>query len=109
MKNFPNITLNNGVTIPAQGYGVFKVPAEETAELVAQAIKAGYRHIDTAAVYFNEQGVGEGIRMSGVPREEIFVTSKLWLNSYSYEGAKAQFQRTLDRLGLDYLDLYLIH
>ena len=103
------IKLNNGVEIPCVGYGTFRTDPAVTAQAVQDAIAAGYRHIDTAKVYENEVGVGQGIKAAGVPREELFVTSKLWNTDRGYEAAKAAFQASLDRLGLDYLDLYLIH
>ena len=106
----PTITLNNGVKIPAIGYGVFRMkdPAE-CEEAVVQAIQSGYRLIDTAAAYENEEAVGRAIRRCGVPREELFITTKLWITDTSYEGAKRGFARSMERLGLDYVDLYLIH
>lgn len=106
----PTITLNNGVKMPAIGYGVFRMkdPAE-CEEAVVQAIRSGYRLIDTAAAYENEEAVGRAIRRCGVPREELFVTTKLWITDTSYEGAKRGFARSMERLGLDYVDLYLIH
>ena len=104
------ITLNNGVKIPAIGYGVFRMkdPAE-CEEAVVQAIQSGYRLIDTAAAYENEEAVGRAIRRCGVPREELFITTKLWITDTSYEGAKRGFARSMERLGLDSVDLYLIH
>ena len=106
----PTITLNNGVKMPAIGYGVFRMkdPAE-CEEAVVQAIQSGYRLIDTAAAYENEEAVGRAIRRCGVPREELFVTTKLWITDTSYEGAKRGFARSMERLGLDSVDLYLIH
>ena len=106
----PTITLNNGVKIPAIGYGVFRMkdPAE-CEEAVVQAIRSGYRLIDTAAAYENEEAVGRAIRRCGVPREELFITTKLWITDTSYEGAKRGFARSMERLGLGYVDLYLIH
>ena len=103
------IKLENGVEIPCVGYGTFRTDPAVTARAVQDAIEAGYRHIDTARIYENEEGVGEGIRVSGVPREKLFVTSKLWNTDRGYEETKAAFQASLERLGLDYLDLYLIH
>lgn len=104
------VTLNNGVQMPLEGYGVFQVTDQtECEKVVLEAIQAGYRLIDTAAAYMNEEGVGRAIKASGVAREEVFITSKLWVQDASYEGAKAAIQRSLDNLGLDYLDLYLIH
>lgn len=106
----PTITLNNGVKMPAIGYGVFRMkdPAE-CEEAVVQAIQSGYRLIDTTAAYENEEAVGRAIRRCGVPREELFVTTKLWITDTSYEGAKRGFARSMERLGLDSVDLYLIH
>jgi 2,5-diketo-D-gluconate reductase A len=104
------VNLNNGVTMPLQGFGVFQMTeAAECEQAVVDAIEAGYRLIDTAASYQNETQVGNGIRRSGIARGELFVTTKLWLQDASYEGAKAQFERSLNRLQLDYVDLYLIH
>lgn len=103
------LTLNNGVEIPCVGYGTYKTDPAATATAVTAAIQAGYRHIDTAMVYRNEEGVGQGIKAAGVDRTELFITSKLWNTDRGYEATKLAFQKTLDRLGLDYLDLYLIH
>lgn len=104
------ITLNDGVKIPVVGFGVFMIPADgSTYKAVREALEAGYRHIDTATAYFNEEEVGKAVRDSGIPREEIFVTSKLWLSHYGYERAKIGIERSLRMLGLDYIDLYLIH
>ena len=104
------ITLNNGITMPKIGYGVFRMTdAEACEEAVVQAIHAGYRLIDTAAAYGNEEAVGKAIRRCGVPREELFITTKLWITDTSYEGAKRGFERSMEHLGLEYLDLYLIH
>ena len=104
------ITLNDGNKIPAVGFGVFMIPNDgSTYKAVTQALKAGYRHIDTAAAYFNEAEVGKAVRDSGIPREEIFITSKLWLQDYGYEAAKLGVQTSLDKLGTGYIDLYLLH
>lgn len=104
------VTLNNGVEMPLLGFGVFQIPdAEECERSVYDAIQTGYRLIDTAAVYLNEEAVGQAIKRSGVPREELFITTKLWVQDAGYEQAKKAFERSLQRLGLDYLDLYLIH
>lgn len=104
------ITLNDGNKIPVVGVGVFMIPADSsTYKAVTEALKAGYRHIDTATAYFNEEEVGKAIKDSGIPRDEIFVTSKLWLSHYGYERAKIGIDRSLCKLGLDYIDLYLIH
>lgn len=105
----PTITLNNGIEMPALGLGVFLAPAEQTADAVGTAVRHGYRLIDTAAAYLNERAVGEGIRGSGVPRNEIFVTTKLWPGQYGHDEALRGFEASLSRLGLDYLDLYLLH
>ena len=103
-------TLSNGVKMPMEGFGVFQIPDEKECEqAVLNAIKTGYRLIDTAAAYFNETAVGNAIKSCGVSRKELFVTSKLWIQDAGYENAKKAFQTTLDKLGLDYLDLYLIH
>ena len=109
MATVPVITLNNGVQIPQLGFGVFQVPPEETAEAVQAALEVGYRHIDTAEMYGNEKGVGEGIRASGIPREEVFVTSKLNNGFHAHDDALKAFDGTLDALGSDYVDLFLIH
>ena len=110
MANVQMVTLNNGIEMPREGFGVFQVPDPAVCkQAVLDAIDCGYRLIDTAAAYMNEEAVGAAIRESGVPREELFVTTKLWVRDASYEGAKAALQTSLDKLGLDYLDLYLIH
>lgn len=104
------VTLNNGVKMPLEGFGVFQIPDEAVCEqAVADAIKSGYRLIDTAAAYMNEEAVGKAIAKSGVPREELFVVTKLWVQDADYESAKKAFYTSLEKLGLDYLDLYLIH
>lgn len=105
-----NIKLNNGIEMPVLGFGVFQIPgAAECERAVIDAIGTGYRLIDTAASYLNENAVGNAIKNSGIKREELFITTKLWLQDTGYEETKAAFQRSLDRLQLDYLDLYLIH
>jgi 2,5-diketo-D-gluconate reductase A len=109
MATVPTITLNNGVEIPQLGFGVYQVKPEETAQAVQAALEVGYRHIDTAEMYRNEAGVGEGIRNSGVPREEVFVTSKLNNGFHAHEDALKAFDGTLDALRFDYVDLFLIH
>lgn len=102
--------LNDGNIIPEIGFGVFMIPNDgSTYEAALKALKAGYRHIDTAAAYFNEEEVGRAVRDSGIPRNEIFVTSKLWLQDYGYENAKKGIETSLKNLGLDYMDLYLLH
>ena len=103
------ITLSNQVEIPILGFGVFQIPADETEQAVVEAIKAGYRHIDTAQIYLNETEVGRGIKRSGVPREELFITTKVWVENFGYETTKASLDRSLARLGLNYIDLVLIH
>lgn len=104
------VTLNNGVKMPMEGFGVFQVPESEVCEqAVIDALAAGYRLIDTAAAYFNEEAVGSAIKKSGIAREDLFITTKLWIQDAGYENAKKAFQTSLDKLGLEYLDLYLIH
>lgn len=102
--------LNNGVEIPVLGFGTFKaMDGEEAYRAVLEALKAGYRHIDTAAIYQNEESVGQAIKDSGVPREEMFVTTKLWNSQQTYEQTRQALEKSIEKLGLDYLDLYLIH
>ncbi|MBU8690326.1 aldo/keto reductase [Priestia megaterium] len=104
------ITLNNGVEMPILGFGVFQVPdAAQCEQAVSNALEAGYRLIDTAAAYMNEEAVGAAIKKSSIPREELFITTKLWVQDQGYESAKKAFNVSLEKLGLDYLDLYLIH
>lgn len=104
------VVLNNGIAMPMEGFGVFQVPDHTQCEqAVLEALKAGYRLIDTAAAYQNEEAVGAAIRKSGLPREELFITTKLWIQDYGYENAKKAFETSLKKLGLDYLDLYLLH
>ncbi|WHX49074.1 aldo/keto reductase [Paenibacillus woosongensis] len=104
------VTLNNGVKMPIIGFGVYQVPdAEECENAVYEALMAGYRLIDTAAGYLNEEAVGRAVKRSGIPREELFITTKLWVQDASYESAKLAFAKSLKKLQLDYLDLYLIH
>jgi 2,5-diketo-D-gluconate reductase A len=105
----PTVTLNNGIEMPQLGFGVFQVPDVETTEAVAAALDAGYRSIDTAAIYGNEAGVGRAIAESGIPRDELFVTSKVWVSDHGYDSTLRAYDAALDRLGLDHLDLYLIH
>jgi diketogulonate reductase-like aldo/keto reductase len=105
----PTLELNNGVTMPALGLGVFQSPPEETVTAVETALRGGYRLIDTAAAYGNEREVGEGIRRAGVDRDEIFVSTKLWISDYGYDSALVGFDASLRRLGLDHVDLYLLH
>ncbi|MGC7095486.1 aldo/keto reductase [Amycolatopsis lurida] len=109
MTGIPTVTLNNGVVMPQLGYGVFQVPDAETAAAVTSALEAGYRSIDTATVYGNERGVGQALADSGIKREDLFVTTKLWNSDQGYDQALRAFDASAERLGLDYLDLYLIH
>ena len=106
MKGF---RLNNGVMMPSVGFGVYQIPKSETIEAVSTALEVGYRLIDTAASYFNEQEVGQAIAQSGLKREEIFITSKLWVQDYEYEDALKAFDKSLKLLNVDYIDLYLLH
>ncbi|MEU2926995.1 aldo/keto reductase [Streptomyces sp. NPDC007251] len=105
----PPIILNNGIEMPQLGYGVWQVPDDEAERTVALALEAGYRSIDTAAIYGNEEGTGRAIAASGLPREDLFVTTKLWNADHGYDAALRAFDASLARLGLDYIDLYLIH
>lgn len=108
--NIPTFKLNDGNEIPSFGFGVFQIPDDgSTYRAVADALKLGYRHIDTAAAYFNEQEVGKAIKDSGIPRDQIWVTSKMWLQDYAYEDAKKAIDTSLNKLGLDYIDLYPLH
>ncbi|MDO8150318.1 aldo/keto reductase [Isoptericola sp. b408] len=109
MTTIPTVTLNNGVPIPQVGFGTYKIGDDETREAVLQAFEAGYRHIDTAQMYRNERGVGEAITASGLQRGEVFVTSKLNNANHAYDDALASFDRTLEELGLEFVDLFLIH
>ena len=103
------ITLNNGVKMPILGYGVYQIDKKECQRCVEDALSVGYRSIDTAASYFNEEAVGAAIKASGIKREELFITTKLWITSASESKAKRAFETSLKKLGLEYLDLYLIH
>jgi 2,5-diketo-D-gluconate reductase A len=109
MASIPNITLNNGVEIPQLGFGVFQIPPADTRAATLDALEVGYRHIDTAEMYGNEQGVGEAVRDSGLKRDEVFVTSKLNNGFHARDAALAAFDRTLEALDFEYLDLFLIH
>lgn len=109
MPTQPRLLLNDGHTIPQIGLGVWQTPPEETAPAAEKALQVGYRHLDTAAIYGNESGIGEGIRRSGVERSEIFVTTKLWNDNQGYDAALKAFDESLGKLGLEYVDLYLIH
>lgn len=103
------VRLNNGVMMPAVGFGVYQIPKSETVKVVSNALEAGYRLIDTAASYFNEEEVGKAIAQSGLKREEVFITSKLWVQDYEYEDALKAFDKSLKLLNVDYIDLYLLH
>ena len=106
----PTFKLNDGNAIPVIGFGTFQIPSDgSTYDAVKMALDAGYRHIDTAQAYFNESKVGKAIKDSGIPRDQIWVTSKLWLQYYDYDTATKTIERTLQKMGLDYLDLYLLH
>jgi 2,5-diketo-D-gluconate reductase A len=105
----PRVALHDGIEIPQLGFGVFQVPPEETQSAVEMALEAGYRHIDTAAAYRNEAGVGAALAASGLPREDVFVTTKLWNSQQGHDSTLAAFEASLERLGLDHVDLYLIH
>jgi 2,5-diketo-D-gluconate reductase A len=105
----PTLALNNGVQIPQLGFGVFQVSTDDIGPAVSTALEAGYRHIDTAALYGNEEGVGEAIRESGLAREDVFVTTKVWNTDQGHDSALAALDASLDRLGMDFVDLYLIH
>ena len=109
MTDVPGITLNSGCEMPLLGFGVFKVPQDETEQVVTTALEAGYRLIDTAAMYRNEAGVGAALDASGLPRAELFVTTKLNNDAHGYDATLRAFDESLSKLGLDYLDLYLIH
>lgn len=109
MPTSPTVTFHDGRAIPLLGYGVFKVDDAIATDVVGQALDAGYRHIDTATLYGNEEGVGRALRESSVPREEVFVTTKLWNDAHAVDAAIAACEASLERLGLEYLDLYLIH
>lgn len=109
MSDQPRITLNDGNTIPQLGFGVWQTPADGTADAAGLALKAGYRHLDTAAIYGNEAGIGEAVRQSGLDRKDIFVTTKLWNDNQGYDTTLKAFDESMTKLGLDYVDLYLIH
>ncbi|MFE1146392.1 aldo/keto reductase [Streptomyces albidoflavus] len=109
MSKVPPIILNNGVQMPQLGFGVWQVPDDEAFTAVGAALDAGYRSIDTAAAYGNEEGTGKAIARSGIPREELFVTTKLWNSDHGYDAALRAFDSSLEKLGLDHVDLYLIH
>jgi len=109
VSQVPSVALNNGVEMPILGFGVFQIPPDETEQAVVTALEVGYRLFDTAASYQNEDAVGRAVRSSGVPRDELFITTKLWIQDPGESNARAAFERSLERLGLDRVDLYLIH
>jgi 2,5-diketo-D-gluconate reductase A len=109
VSTVPNITLNDGATIPQLGFGVFQIPPPETAQAVSTALEVGYRHIDTAEMYGNEHGVGEAVRASGLAREKVYITSKLNNGFHRPDDARSAFESTLSALGSEYVDLFLIH
>ena len=109
MAPSPSVTLNDGVAIPQLGFGVYKVEAADAERVVGEALEAGYRHIDTAKLYGNEAEVGRAVRASGIPRDEVFVTTKIWNDDHGYDPARRAFDAAMDRLGLDVVDLLLIH
>ncbi|MGI5403896.1 aldo/keto reductase [Streptomyces sp. CA-135486] len=109
MSKVPSISLNNGVAMPQLGFGVWQVPDDEAAKAVGLALAAGYRSIDTAAIYENEEGTGRAVAASGIAREELFITTKLWNSEQGYDSTLRAFDASLDKLGLDHIDLYLIH
>ncbi|MFI9227352.1 aldo/keto reductase [Streptomyces rimosus] len=109
MSKVPHITLNNGVAMPQLGYGVWQVPDDEAFTAVGNALEAGYRSIDTAAIYGNEEGTGKALAASGIARDELFVTTKLWNDAQGYDSTLRAFDESLNKLGLEYVDLYLIH
>ena len=109
MSHVPAVTLKNGIEMPVLGFGVYQIPADDTEQAVSDALAVGYRHIDTAAAYQNEEAVGRAIKRSGIPRDELFITTKLWIQDSGEDNTKRAFESSLGKLGLDYLDLYLIH
>jgi len=109
MTSVPNLRLNNGVNIPALGLGVFQTPPDETAAAVTEALRAGYRHIDTAAAYGNEREVGEAIRRSGIPRRDIFIETKIWIDDYGFNETLHGFDKSAGKLGVEQLDLLILH
>src|SRR5699024_3688625 len=109
MTNIPLKTLYNGVSVPQLGLGVYKVPPEDVYQTVSSALKAGYRHIDTASYYENENGVGKAIKESGIPREKLFITTKVWNDDHGYDRTLQAFEKSMEKLNMDCVDLYLIH
>src|SRR3954467_1892727 len=109
MSTVANFTLNNGVEIPALGFGVFQPPPDETRDAVAAALSAGYRHIDTAAAYGNEKQVGEAIQKAGLDRSDVFIETKIWISDYGYDQTLHGFEKSAKKLGVDQIDLLLLH
>ncbi|ODT75061.1 MAG: oxidoreductase [Pelagibacterium sp. SCN 64-44] len=105
----PNLTLNNGVEMPALGYGVFQTPPDETTTAVEEALRVGYRHIDTAAAYANERGVGDAIKRSGLTRDDVFIETKVWISDYGYDETLHSFEKSARKLGVDQIDLLILH
>ena len=105
----PTITLNNGVAMPALGFGVFQTPPDETRMAVAEALRVGYRHIDTAAAYGNERGVGDALKESGLARSDVFIETKIWINDYGYEETLRSFNKSASKLGVEQIDLLILH
>lgn len=109
MSSIPACTLNNGVVMPLLGFGVFQTPPDATTAAVEDALRVGYRHIDTAAAYGNEREVGEGLRRAGIPRDEVFIETKVWISDYGYDSTIHAFEKSVGKLGVDQLDLLLLH
>ena len=109
MTAVPTVKLNDGTEIPQLGFGVWQVPADDAERVVSKALEIGYRHIDTAAIYANEEGVGRAIAASGIPRDQLYVTTKLWVSDFGRHEARAAMETSLEKLGLDHVDLYLTH
>ena len=109
MSTVPSVTLNNGVEMPAIGLGVFQTPPDVTTDAVEEALRLGYRHIDTAAAYANEREVGEGVRRSGIARDEVFLETKVWISDYGYDATLHAFDKSAGKLGVDRLDLLILH
>ncbi len=105
----PSVTLNNGVEMPTLGFGVYQIPPDDTERAVSEALEVGYRHLDTAAAYRNEEAVGRAVGSSGIARDQLFITTKLWIQQPGEANARRAFEQSLERLGLDHVDLYLIH
>jgi diketogulonate reductase-like aldo/keto reductase len=109
MSTVPSVTLNNGVEMPAIGLGVFQTPPDVTTAAVEEALRVGYRHIDTAAAYFNEREVGEGVHRSGIARDEVFIETKVWISDYGYDATLHAFDKSAGKLGVERLDLLILH